>query len=735
MNFVNGILSDTHETSEEIDWGKTAIGHSGAGEARAWKGQIAEIMIFAEMLEDDDQKELENYLYNKWLQPKEPRPLSDISFAVSPYLRAGSPGTAAGASIGSLSAADGYGSISYSLVSGDGDSDNGRFKIEGNSIIIQGADLTEGTYRFRVRAEDYYSRLEKSFSVTVFGGSVQIPGLVLHLDASALQGLEDKSPVESWEDLSGTGNHVSQDNPGSRPTYLANGLYGKPAVKFDGVDDYLNQPWTGTGGTLELEAATVFLVLKNENMSASQTMMGNYDEDGAVCFHISRNQNTFTATVSSRDNRIEFTDSLKPYVATYRVDGSSHQAFVNGVKIENENEKLAASINWGATTIGRNGGPLSSNVEEWYWEGSIAEIRSYNSALSDSERQAVENELQQKWFGSPGEARIYYNPYESVNWDTVKQYKANFHTHTTESDGRISPREVINAYSNAGYRILVITDHDSFGGADTTWPWTKWIDEEPDHINSNSGMETSVFYSNLGPGGMLAVRGNEISSTDHIGSFFSDYGGAAAGQEEYALQQIQGKNGLAMIYHPGRYNRSDSWYKELYKKYHQAPLIGMEVYNQGDRYGNDRNTWDRVNALVMPEIVIFGYSGDDMHYQEHRFRNYQFMLMEELTEEALREAMLKGAFYFCYESGGSGAPEPPVPRINRIEVSEDKTVITITASNADSIVWVTDKGEVARGASINLKDLNLNGAKFIRAELRNGTGVTHTQPFALAYIS
>ena len=124
----------------------------------------------------------------------EPRPLSDISFAVSPYLRAGSPGTAAGASIGSLSAADGYGSISYSLVSGDGDSDNGRFKIEGNSIIIQGADLTEGTYRFRVRAEDYYSRLEKSFSVTVFGGSVQIPVWYSILTPPTCRGWRTKAP-------------------------------------------------------------------------------------------------------------------------------------------------------------------------------------------------------------------------------------------------------------------------------------------------------------------------------------------------------------------------------------------------------------------------------------------------------------------------------------------------------------------------------------------------------------
>ena len=35
------------------------------------------------------------------------------------------------------------------------------------------------------------------------------------------------------------------------------------------------------------------------------------------------------------------------------------------------------------------------------------------------------------------------------------------HTHTTNSDGRLSPRELINAAYDAGIRVLAITDHNS----------------------------------------------------------------------------------------------------------------------------------------------------------------------------------------------------------------------------------------------------------------------------------
>ena len=43
--------------------------------------------------------------------------------------------------------------------------------------------------------------------------------------------------------------------------------------------------------------------------------------------------------------------------------------------------------------------------------------------------------------------------------DSLPFYKANFHCHTTESDGKFSPLSVIEFYKQAGYDILSITDH------------------------------------------------------------------------------------------------------------------------------------------------------------------------------------------------------------------------------------------------------------------------------------
>ena len=41
----------------------------------------------------------------------------------------------------------------------------------------------------------------------------------------------------------------------------------------------------------------------------------------------------------------------------------------------------------------------------------------------------------------------------------VTYYKANFHTHSTVSDGKLTPEELRDAYKAKGYSILAITDH------------------------------------------------------------------------------------------------------------------------------------------------------------------------------------------------------------------------------------------------------------------------------------
>ena len=44
-------------------------------------------------------------------------------------------------------------------------------------------------------------------------------------------------------------------------------------------------------------------------------------------------------------------------------------------------------------------------------------------------------------------------------WDDKPFYRGNTHCHTTRSDGRRSPEEVIALYREAGYDFLALTDH------------------------------------------------------------------------------------------------------------------------------------------------------------------------------------------------------------------------------------------------------------------------------------
>jgi len=364
-----------------------------------------------------------------------------------------------------------------------------------------------------------------------------------------------------------------------------------------------------------------------------------------------------------------------------------------------DGSKVNLAVSWAK-------GSYDENVAGTYtMEGTLAMISGVVNpdGVKSSAQIVVNEEPDAKVFVS-------YNPYGKVNWDTYSQNKANFHTHTRESDGGRVPNQVIDLYHGAGYKILSLTDHAYASGHPTTWPWTKW-GKDPVQL------------------GMLAVEGNEVSGTDHTGSFFSSYDGSTNDMRT-ALNEIKSRNGMAVFFHPGRYNRSDSWYQTFYNDFDKT-LVGMEVYNQGDRHPGDRAKWDRINALVMPNVVVFGYSNDDMHADYELFRNYQFMLMPTLTEGALRESMLNGAFYFSYEPGGSGNINPPVPRISRIEVTSGGTIITISATNTSSVTWRTDKGVAGTGASIDLKTLDLEGAKFIRAELQNGSGKSYTQPFVL----
>ena len=338
---------------------------------------------------------------------------------------------------------------------------------------------------------------------------------------------------------------------------------------------------------------------------------------------------------------------------------------------------------------------------------------------------------------------LHNNPYQAIDWASVNQYKGNFHTHTTQSndasDG-FTTAYVVDRYHAAGYKILSLTDHDY-----NPYPWELFSQ----YMSSVPARDPAAL-------GMLAVPGNELSKDNtnswsertggqfnHHNDFFTGRQGQefASLQESYAYTYALG--GMQIINHPGQYWSIDNTYSETQKDgpgWHATnfktypSLIGLEVYNQGNRRPNDRILWDQILERTMPARPVFGYSCDDAHNDDQLFRNYNFMLMEDLTTEELKDAMRKGETYFCYEPKGSG--EGKAPRISEIEVDDANKTITIETDGLVYWIYGTDKtssvASSTRSSVVGIgKTFHYNGYQgaYVRAFITNAYGETCTQPF------
>ena len=340
--------------------------------------------------------------------------------------------------------------------------------------------------------------------------------------------------------------------------------------------------------------------------------------------------------------------------------------------------------------------------------------------------------------------RAFVNPYASVDWDAGNAYYANFHTHTVYSDGEYMPHEAIDAYKKLGYHILALTDHDTdhyVARPEILYPWTKLntiyetVENQPNLSwrwrNRTFGDISKEGWQNRDPDAlnMISVPGVEISFTDHIGSLFNDYAGYTR-SEETAFVEIGKRGGLAMFFHPGRYNRPPAWYVYFYERHDH--LIGMEVFNQKDRCPDDRDLWDRVLHRMMPDRPIWGFAGDDMHVTAHLGWNYNIFPLEQLTKPGVRAAMESGAFYFYKPRKQMTSPSL---HITRVRASHDHIRLTVDG-DVDAIHWITYNPEtrqsdiVHQGADLALADVP-RAATFVRARIMGAEGTAYTQPFGL----
>jgi hypothetical protein len=245
----------------------------------------------------------------------------------------------------------------------------------------------------------------KRASISSFTGFLpsDISGLQLWLDASDASTLYDATTggslvaadggVARWEDKSGNGRHATQGTAANRPLRKAAQQNGNDTLLFDGTNDTL----AFTALTIP-SSHTVFSVFQRSTSGILSVPIANdsggvrypflwFNSDNNV-YEISSDAGTLTVGSASTASGY-FVATTKRTANTSKEfwrDGQSIDEFTSGTQVT-----TAVSQSWSAIGSRESGGSKA------YHNGDICEIIIYDSALSDSDREAVENYLMSKW--------------------------------------------------------------------------------------------------------------------------------------------------------------------------------------------------------------------------------------------------------------------------------------------------------------------------------------------------
>lgn len=247
-------------------------------------------------------------------------------------------------------------------------------------------------YGMQIYADDYLGG--GIVSPTPFSPS-DIAGLNLWLKADSLV-LNDNDPITTWADQSGNGNDATQVGAvGIKPIYKTNIINGKPIVRFDGIDDYLDLPNFAAGFT----SGEIFIVVR---LDADPPAVGSatglwlfgttavneathfpftdgivYDRWGSTARKTTGNPALSLATNFRLYNVVSQANEW-----TSRIDGAQH--FTTAVNTTAFNATLF---------LGRS----FDTVNSFYVDGDIAEVIMYNAILSAQDRQSIQTYVTTKY--------------------------------------------------------------------------------------------------------------------------------------------------------------------------------------------------------------------------------------------------------------------------------------------------------------------------------------------------
>lgn len=222
------------------------------------------------------------------------------------------------------------------------------------------------------------------------------PRLIAWYGAGTLA-LSDTNAVSAWEDTTRLSTGVSQATGANQPTYKNNGtdnINGLPVVTFDGTNDVL-----GSVIPVQLKYSfTLFLVFRPDtsvNGRGMVTMKSTLSSRG-MSLQISGTGLAYYENGTALYNAFNagYLTNGVPALITIRKQRTETRTYVNGVlKRTDASPPLMTDPNPGSSFFLGAG----SNGSAEFFNKDIAEVRVYDGAMSDAQRQAEELRLNTKY--------------------------------------------------------------------------------------------------------------------------------------------------------------------------------------------------------------------------------------------------------------------------------------------------------------------------------------------------
>jgi len=228
--------------------------------------------------------------------------------------------------------------------------------------------------------------------------------------------------------------------------------------------------------------------------------------------------------------------------------------------------------------------------------------------------------------------------FEAPDWPGEVWYRGNTHTHTTESDGDTSPREVTEWYRDHGYNFLVLSDHNTL-----TDPATL-ADLETDDFILIPGEEVTSGFDGR------SVHVNGLNLPEVVEARRAESLVATLQANVDAIREVEG---VPHVNHP---NFGWSFGEEELRQVDRYRLL--EIHN-GHPTGHNEGgggtpgmeaVWD---ALLAGGKRIFGIAVDDAHHFQGEFsddranpgRGWIAVRAAALEGQAIMDALEAGWFY------------------------------------------------------------------------------------------